>query len=93
MNEKNTGGDQQKPNTATTTKAKRTRKKSGGKTKATRKQSQPLSPYKFPKNTLEEALTVAKALDEKYAGNPTKATDLVKAVGFNKETDSRSWTF
>jgi len=32
---------------------------------------------------------VAKALDEKFAGNPTKAEDLVKAVGFNKETDWR----
>jgi hypothetical protein len=48
-----------------------------------------LPPWKFPKNTLEEALRVAKALDEKFAGNPTKAGDLVKAVGFNKETDWR----
>src|SRR3990172_1753373 len=48
-----------------------------------------LAPWKFPKNTLEETLKVAKALDEKFAGNPTKAEDLVKAVGFNKETDWR----
>lgn len=47
------------------------------------------TPYGFPKNTLEEALRIAKALDDKFAGNPTKAADLVKAVGFNKETDWR----
>ncbi|MFZ3065465.1 MAG: hypothetical protein WA277_09305 [Nitrospirota bacterium] len=48
-----------------------------------------LAPWKFPKNSLEEALKVAKSIDEKYAGNPTKAEDLVKAVGFNKENDWR----
>jgi len=47
------------------------------------------APWKFPKNSLEETLTVAKALEEKFAGNPTKAEDLVKAVGFNKVTDWR----
>lgn len=48
-----------------------------------------LAPYRFPKNTLEEAIKVAKAIDDKFAGNPTKAADLVKAVGFNKEDDWR----
>lgn len=48
-----------------------------------------LAPWKFPQNTLEEALRVAKAIDEKFAGNPTKADDLVKAVGYNKENDWR----
>ena len=52
-----------------------------------------MAPWKFPKNTLEEALKVAKAIDEKYAGNPTKSKDLVKAVGFNKETDWRFLDF
>jgi hypothetical protein len=47
------------------------------------------APWKFPKNTLEETLAVAKALEEKFAGNATKADQLVKAVGFNKETDWR----
>jgi hypothetical protein len=32
---------------------------------------------------------VAKALDEKFAGNQTRAEDLVKAVGFNKPNDWR----
>jgi hypothetical protein len=48
-----------------------------------------LAPWKFPKNTLEDTLSVAKALEEKFAGNPTKADQLVKAIGFNKETDWR----
>jgi hypothetical protein len=34
-------------------------------------------------------LIVAKALEEKFAGNPTKAEELVKAVGFNKVNDWR----
>jgi hypothetical protein len=34
-------------------------------------------------------LRVPKAIDDKFAGNPTKAADLVKAVGFNKENDWR----
>jgi hypothetical protein len=46
-------------------------------------------PWKFPKNTLEEAIKVAKGLDEKFGGNPTKAEDLVKAVGFHKANDWR----
>jgi len=56
---------------------------------AKRAASATLAPWKFPKNCLEDALQVAKAIDDKYAGNPTKAVDLVKAVGFNKETDWR----
>jgi hypothetical protein len=48
-----------------------------------------LATWKFPKNTLEESIRVAKALEEKFAGNPTKAEDLVKAVGFNKANDWR----
>jgi len=48
-----------------------------------------LAPWKFPKNTIEDSLAVAKALDEKFAGNPTKAEELVKAVGFNKSNDWR----
>jgi hypothetical protein len=45
--------------------------------------------WKFPKNTVEEAIKVAKALDEKFAGNQTRAEDLVKAVGFNNANDWR----
>jgi hypothetical protein len=60
-----------------------------GKGAKTREKASSLAPWKFPKNTLEETLVVAKALEEKFAGNPTKADQLVKAVGFNKETDWR----
>lgn len=45
--------------------------------------------WKFPKSTLEESIKVASAIEEKYAGNPTKSDDLVKAVGFNKPNDWR----
>jgi hypothetical protein len=48
-----------------------------------------LAPWKFPKNSLEDAIRVPKALDEKFAGNPTTAEDLVKAVGFNRVIDWR----
>lgn len=48
-----------------------------------------VAPWKFPKNTLEDALRVAKGIDEKFGGNPTKAAILVKAVGYNRETDWR----
>jgi hypothetical protein len=54
-----------------------------------RKPTTVVTPYRFPKNSLEESLRIAKAIDDKYAGNPTKASDLVKAVGFNKESDWR----
>lgn len=57
--------------------------------RAKREASAALAPWRFPKNSLEDALRVAKAIDDKYAGNPTKAADLVKAVGFNKESDWR----
>lgn len=46
-------------------------------------------PWTFPKNTLEEAIDVAKAIEEKNAGNPMPADELVKAVGFKKTTDWR----
>lgn len=46
-------------------------------------------PWKFPKNSIEDAIKVVKALEEKFAGNPTKADYLVRAVGFNKSNDWR----
>lgn len=72
-----------------------TNPKKSAKSRSTRKgakareSTSSLAPWKFPKNTLEDTLTVAKALEEKFAGHPTKAEDLVKAVGFNKENDWR----
>jgi hypothetical protein len=46
-------------------------------------------PWTFPKNTLEEAIRVPKAIEEKNAGNPMHANDLAKAVGFRQPSDWR----
>ena len=43
----------------------------------------------FPKNSLEDALKIARAIEDKNAGNPMKASDIVKAVGFNQKNDWR----
>lgn len=45
--------------------------------------------WTFPKNTLEVAISVARAIEEKNAGNPMRASDLVKAVGYKQATDWR----
>jgi hypothetical protein len=45
--------------------------------------------WSFPKNTLEEAIKIAQVIEEKYAGNPVRPEDIVKAVGFNKTNDWR----
>ena len=47
------------------------------------------SPWTFPKNTLEDAIRVAKALEEKNGGNPMPAQDLALAVGFKQSADWR----
>lgn len=60
-------------------KPKAKNKASGGKGKA----------WTFPKNSLEESIQVAKAIDEKHAGNPMRAQDLAKALGFNQPKDWR----
>ena len=76
-------------NHETPAESKKPKKKGAKKNTSGTKHSTGLTPYRFPKNTLEEALKIAKAIDDKFAGNPTKAVDLVKAVGFNKENDWR----
>lgn len=45
--------------------------------------------WTFPKSTLEDAIRIPKALDEKFGGNPAPASDLAKAVGFNQADDWR----
>src|ERR1700687_1738093 len=47
------------------------------------------APWTFPQNTLEEAIGIAKAIEDKNAGNPMKADLLARAVGFNKPNDWR----
>ena len=46
-------------------------------------------PWTFPKNTLEDAIKVARAIEEQNAGNPMKPDMLAKAVGFNSTSDWR----
>lgn len=46
-------------------------------------------PWTFPKNSLEESLRVARAIEDKNAGNPMRAADLGKALGFNRPADWR----
>jgi hypothetical protein len=58
--------------------------KKPGKIKAT-----PSPPRTFPKNTLEDAIVIPKAIEATNAGAPMDADLLVKAVGFNKPNDWR----
>src|SRR5688500_16228987 len=46
-------------------------------------------PWSFPKHTLEDAIRIAKAIEEKHAGNPMKADLVARAVGFGQPTDWR----
>lgn len=45
--------------------------------------------WTFPKNALEDAIGVAKAIEEKNAGNPMRAEDLPRTVGFKRANDWR----
>src|SRR5580658_449702 len=46
-------------------------------------------PWTFPKNTLEDAIRVAKAIEEMNAGNPMPAQEVAVAVGFRQAQDWR----
>lgn len=46
-------------------------------------------PWTFPKNSLEDAIGVAKAIEEKNAGNPMPGQDLALAVGYRLSNDWR----
>src|SRR5437016_6077226 len=45
--------------------------------------------WTFPKNTLEQAIEIPKAIEDQNAGNPMKADMLCKAVGFRLSNDWR----
>lgn len=47
------------------------------------------APWTFPKNTLEDAIKIARAIEEQNAGNPMKPDMLCKAVGYNSTADWR----
>jgi hypothetical protein len=61
----------------------------GSSTKSTASTSAKGKPWTFPKNTLEDAIAIAKAIEEKNAGNPMPANDIAVAVGFNQSHDWR----
>jgi hypothetical protein len=46
-------------------------------------------PWTFPKNNLEDAIGIAKAVEEKNAGNPMPAQDIALAVGYRLASDWR----
>jgi hypothetical protein len=46
-------------------------------------------PWTFPKNTLEDAIKIARAIEEQNAGNPMRPEILAKAVGYNAMADWR----
>src|SRR5688572_28527146 len=45
------------------------------------------TPWTFPKNNLEDAIRVAKAIEDKNAGNPMPAPVVAMAVGFKQAND------
>lgn len=47
------------------------------------------APWTFPKNILEEAIKIARAIEEQNAGNPMRPEMLAKAVGYNSLADWR----
>jgi hypothetical protein len=47
------------------------------------------APWTFPKTTLEDAIKIARAIEEQNAGNAMKPDILSKAVGFNSLADWR----
>ncbi len=65
------------------------KKKSSKKSSASAPNSSKGALWTFPKNTLEDAIRIAKAIEDKYAGNPIKAEVLAPAVGFNQPADPR----
>lgn len=71
---------------ASSKKSPKTRKKAASKADAGTAKGKP---WTFPKNTLEDAIGIAKAIEEKNAGNPMPARDLAVAVGFRQSTDWR----
>jgi hypothetical protein len=46
-------------------------------------------PWTFPKNAVEDAIRIIKAIEEKNAGNPMPAKDVAIAVGFKQSSDWR----
>lgn len=47
------------------------------------------SPWSFPKNSLEDGIQIAQAIEEKNAGKPLDAETLAKYVGYRRSNDWR----
>lgn len=63
--------------------------KAGTKKEAAKPKKLPAAPWTFPKTTLEDAIKIARAIEEQNAGNPMRPEILAKAVGFNSVADWR----
>lgn len=74
-----------KPTRKTRAAKRPTKKKVGA--RRTRLTTVPAGPWTFPKHTLERAIEVAQALEEKNAGKPLKSADLVPLLGFKRVQD------
>lgn len=74
-------------------KSKKSSKKSSKKTTIRKDKASPASakglPWTFPKHTLEDAIRVAKAIEDKNAGNPMPASSVAIAVGYRQAQDWR----
>lgn len=81
-------GNDTNPDDTTSPSKPKAVKKSAAKSKRPAKPSV-ASPWTFPKNSLEEAITITKAIEAQNAGNPMKADMLVLAVGYKKAKDWR----
>jgi len=79
--------------TAPKTPAKAAKSTKGGRKSSPVKSSKPAkpaaAPWTFPKNTLEDAIKIARAIEEQNGGNPMKPDILAKAVGYNSVADWR----
>jgi len=69
------------PESEKPTKERRSRSKPSGEAKKV--------PWTFPKNTLEDAIRIAKIIEEKNAGNAMPAQEVAVAVGFRQAQDWR----
>lgn len=63
--------------------------KSTGSKRSPQHKDVPRETWTFPRHTLEEAIAVPKAIEEKNGGNPMRSEMLAKAVGFNQPSDWR----
>lgn len=86
--EKAVGGSAAKP-PAKPAKGKPKNRKKLSKRKKVKLASAQAQPWTFPKVTLEKAIELAQAIEEKNAGNPIRAEHLAPMLGFRKPNDWR----